>query len=188
MSLISERWAIFKEALGASRYGLPNFIRLAVVVVAAIYLYRYGHAMNWIETAGVVGTVSFLILFLVMLEFCLKLTKQIREARVELSKLRRRGVELRNIGQKISNAETFDKWVADTNQWHNDVVACISQISAADAEWFAILDSYPDIPREPIKEAFMRDGNEFEHNKRFAEHDFQLARLGNMIRDLWGKN
>ena len=176
MSFISDRWAIFKEALGASRYGLPNFIRFAVVIIAAIYLYRYGHVMNWVETFGVIGTVTFSILFWVMLEYCLKIIKQIREARVEIAKLRRSGVELRNCGQsRVIDEATYDKWCADTLQWEKDVVAAIAKISVADAEWFAIMDSYPDAPRKPLLKPFAP--REKSHRERYEQHDFQLARL-----------
>jgi hypothetical protein len=187
MSFISDRWAILKEALGAARYGLPNIVRVVVALAALAYIGWYGYAMTWLETAGLLGTVTFFLLFWAMLEFCLKLTKQIREARVDIAKLRRSGVELRNFGQnKIADGATFDKWCADTLQWEKDVVAGIAKISVADAEWFAIMDSYPDKPREPLKRPFTPRAES--HRERYEQHDFQLMRLGEMIRDLWGRH
>jgi hypothetical protein len=186
MSFISDRWAILKEALGAARYGLPNIVRVVAALAALAYIGWYGHAMTWLETTGLLGTVTFILLFWAVLEFCLKLTKQIREARVDIAKLRRSGVELRNFGQNtFADEATFEKWWADTLQWEKDVVAAIAKISVADAEWFAIMDSYPNTSREPLLDPFEpRKG----HHDRLAQHDFQLMRLGQMIRDLWGRH
>jgi hypothetical protein len=187
MSFISVRWAVLKEALGVARYGLPSGVRAVLALATIGYVGWYGHVMSWLENVGIVGTAAFFLLFWVTLEFCLKLIIQIREARVEIAKLRKAGVELRNFGQrKITDQSTYDKWCADTLQWEKDVVAAIAKISAADAEWFATMDSYPAVPREPLVNPFYNLVTP--HEARYAQHDFQLARLGEMIRDLWGRN
>ena len=187
MSFISDRWAVLKEALGAASYGLPNIVRAVLALATVGYVGLYGHVMSWLETVGIVGSVGFFLLFWLMLEHCLKLTRQMREARVEIANLRKIGVGLRNFGQrKITDQTTYDKWCADTLQWEKDVVAAIAKISAADAEWFATMDSYPAVPREPLLNPFYNLVTP--HEARYAQHDFQLARLGQMIRDLWGRN
>jgi len=186
ISYLKERWAVLKEALGASRYGLPNLVRGLVVLIGAAYLWAYGHAMTWLELTFVSCAVGFSILFWVLLDYCVKLTKQIREGRVQLSSLRKRGVELRNYGQgQVTSDASYDRWAADTLQWEKDVVAAIAKISAADAEWFEIMDVVPR-PRLPLNISGVT--NQQVHVERYNQLDYQLKRLGEMIRDLWGRS
>lgn len=160
--------------------------RLAAIAIGAFLYWRFRHQMSWFETGAIASAAFFAILFVAALEYCVKLRKQISDNRVELSGLRKKGVELRNHGQKkIVNAADFDEWHEATYQWEKDVVAAIAKINVADSVWFDILDSYPNKPREPLKKIFMP--RKKDHIARYGQHDFQLARLGDMIRELWGK-
>ena len=122
-------------------------------------------------------------LFVWMFRYAHKLRVQIQKSRVELSILRKRGVELRNKGgNKLSTNSEFESWCDEITAWQQKVYEAIREISVADAEWFEIMDIVPK-PRLKLEKPV----NQEAHPKRYREHDFQLERLGQMIRDLWGK-
>jgi hypothetical protein len=187
MAFFKDRGVALRLILRNAAFSPVNLAKLAGIAAAGFVYWRFRYQMSWFETGAIGVAVFFIILFWAAVEYCVKLRKQISDNRVELSRLRRKGVALRNYGQKkITNAKDFEKWHEDTYQWERDVVAAIGKISVADAEWFDILDSYPEKPREPLKKIFAP--RKKDHIARYGQHDFQLARLGGMIRDLWGKS
>jgi hypothetical protein len=62
----------------------------------------------------------------------------------------------------------------------------LEKISVADAVWWNTLDVVPP-PRLLLSHEFKSEHGTAEHAKRYNEHDFQVKRLGKMIRDLWGR-
>jgi len=139
----------------------------------------------------ILGLTSILFfLFVWSFNYAHRLRTKIQKSRVSLSVLRARGVRLRNFGRiKITDEECLDRWIFRTNEWHKKVYEEIRHISVADAEWFNVMDFVPP-PRLPFCTPF--DANTqanlvAKHARRFSQHDFQVFRLGEMIRDLWGK-
>lgn len=130
----------------------------------------------------------FFFLFIFILEYARGLYGQINDGRIELSKLRKRGVELRNEGRRIEDEKHWNKWEKETLDWHKEVHAAIEKINVADAEWFNIMDIVSK-PRIEIEKAFTTNtlAVDNRHPIRYEEHDFQVMRLGEMIRDLWGR-
>jgi hypothetical protein len=67
------------------------------------------------------------------------------QSRVSLAQLRSEGVALRNTGMNLQTSQgDFDEWEADIAAWLDRVIAEISNIDVADAEWFRILDAVPE--------------------------------------------
>lgn len=134
---------------------------------------------SWI--LGFASALAFL--FAWMFAYAHKLRRQIQISRVELSKLRKRGVALRNEGKSLfsSNSE-FLEWSQNTKDWHKEVYESLKKISEADAEWFETLDVVPQ-PRIPLLNSFITNTQ----IDRYRQLDFQVRRLGEMIRELWGK-
>ena len=129
-------------------------------------------------------TFDFGWFFVFALKRVIQLNRQIKDARVAISSLREAGVELRNRGStKLKTNADWESWRDETIQWEKDVYEAIKKISVADAEWFKTIDALPLIPRVQLVKPINSDT----HPKRYREHDFQLKRLGEMIRDLWGK-
>jgi hypothetical protein len=134
---------------------------------------------------------AILVAFLTGLSFvavCLltrlvRLERQIRGTRIELSRLRTRGVEIRNAGMRVpppaEGKWSWPDWEKAASEWSSDVVAAIQKIDEGYAEWFNILDVVPNPPRVPFNMAHV------EHAKLFREHDFRVMRLGELIRELW---
>lgn len=118
-----------------------------------------------------------------MWQYANKLRVQIEVARKKLAELRREGVALRNRGLlAFASQADLASWEKQTEDWHRDVCAAISEISIADSIWFETMDVVPS-PRVLLHNQF----NQVSHPKRYNEHDFQVRRLGEMVRDLWGK-
>lgn len=134
---------------------------------------------SWI--LGFLAAVSFL--FIWFATYAHKLRLKIQVSRVRLSELRKTGVDLRNKGQRRFHYNPdWESWRDETIEWQKEVYNSIKEISVADAEWFDTMDVVPD-PRLNLVNPVNGDT----HPKRYREHDFQVARLGEMIRDLWGK-
>jgi hypothetical protein len=193
-SWFSKQYAALKDAAGI-RWGLVSLlVFLAVARLKWLYAFVVGQTTG---AESVIGSLSEWLLGLVaflglwswwLLQYAVKLRSQINDARVEISKLRNRGVELRNQGRLITSMTEWLKWHKETGEWHTTVSTAIRKISTADAEWWDCLDVVPR-PRLPIIKEFIAEGVDAgEHRKRYREHDFQLRRLGKMIRDLWGRH
>lgn len=100
-------------------------------------------------------------------------------ARVRLAELRSSGVNLRNTGMTLQARNgDFNAWKAETEDWLNRVLAEISNIDPADAEWFRVLDTVPE-PRVPLY--FPYKTKEGLHLKLHREHDYRLLRLDKLI-------
>ena len=190
MGWANDRWEAFREGLGQKRYTIPIFIKTVLFVAAAVFLYFIGYKMSMSNQILFGIVVLLAILFWVMLEYAVKLRKQIRGTRVGLSELREKGVELRNEGREVMATQAaWDDWRKRAEKWNADVIQKIGEISQADAIWFSILDVVPN-PRIPIGKNNLQETIERrpwikEHERLYHMHDFRVARLGEMIRELW---
>jgi hypothetical protein len=189
ITFLKERWSSIREAAGIRWQVFGLLISIAISRLDWIYRHLGGDgskAMIFGFPSWILGiTVALVFLFAWTLELNVKLLRQIKSSRVEISRLRREGVRLRNAGRRtIENTSLWQKWEKDVLDWNDRVISAIAQISEADSEWFAVLDIVPP-PRVPpgnapeeIREAYL---------KLFNEHDFRVKRLGKMIARLWGK-
>ena len=187
MKALSDRWHVFTTALGSRRYAVADIAKLAVVVATAAYLYWYGRQMSAVEIALTILAVLFALFFWIVLEYALKLTRQISDARLSLAELRAAGVRLRNdTYETVTDKRTFEKWEKKVTVWTKKVHRELEKISKSDAVWFSVLDVVPP-PRihPPTWATGHADYPPFE--KLYGEHDCRLARLGDMIRELWVK-
>lgn len=133
-------------------------------------------------------TFLFAWFFILMSLYANKLRTKIKESRVELSTLRQKGVEIRDelLEDEFWGEGYFQRledWKKRALTWNDEVYNAVKLISVADAEWYKtldIVDNPPRITNERIQ------GSE-STAKAYREHDFRLKRLGEMIRDLWGK-
>jgi len=186
MRAISDRARVFWTALGTHRYGLADIAKLAAVGVAAASIYWFGYKMTALEIGLAVALVVAVLLFWIMLEYALKLTRQISDARVRISQLRHEGVRIRNDALRgVSSGPKWRAWEKRVLAWKQEVEDAIAEISRADAEWFSVLDIVPP-PR--LTSGVAPQGLEQKFLKLFGEHDFRVCRLGEMIRDLWGRH
>jgi hypothetical protein len=184
---LSDRWNVFWSAVGTRRYGLADIGKLAAAIIAAAYFWWYHRELTTLEIWLAVALVVFVLLFWIMLEYGLKLTRQISDARLRLAHLRVTGVELRNEAlDSIRDKRTFRAWERKVLAWNTEVQSEIEKISKSDAVWFSVLDivlppriSPVLVPSDPSVAA--------DFLKLFREHDFRVRRLGKMIRDLWGR-
>lgn len=184
MRAVSDRWRVFQTALGSRRYALADVAKLALAGAAALYFYFYGRTMTTFEVVASGAAVVFGFCFWVTLEYALKLTRKISDGRVKIAELRNRGVEIRNRGLgAVTDSESLRVWRDDALAWNADVIRELREISVADALWFSVLDVVPSprvlphaLPEKPQRDEF---------RKLFGEHDARLARLGEMIRELW---
>jgi hypothetical protein len=184
MRAVSDRWRVFQTALGSRRYALADLFKLVLAVAAALYFYWYGRTMTAFEwtASGVVVILAFF--FWVTLEYALLLTRKISDGRVRIAELRNKGVEIRNRGRRtVHDRPSWEAWKTEVLSWNDDVIRELREISVADALWFSVLDVVPtprlhpeQVPGGEDKTAFL---------KLFGEHDARLARLGEMIRQLW---
>jgi hypothetical protein len=135
---------------------------------------------------AIVCVVLFLIAWL-LLEYALKLTRQISDARLRLAELRAKGVKLRNCALgTVTDGVSFDRWRRQVERWRKQVERELEKISKSDAVWFSVLDIVPPPRIAPVMlPPVQRDADAF--LKLFREHDLRLRRLGKMIRDLWGR-
>ncbi|MGH6792086.1 MAG: hypothetical protein ACRECF_05035 [Methyloceanibacter sp.] len=160
--------------------------KLAALVLATISLAWFGHQMSTLELGLAIALIIAILLFWIMLEHALKLTRQIADARVKIADLRHDGVRIRNDALVMTDKE-WPTWNEKALKWNTDVTEEIKKISVADSIWFSVLDVVPPqridpaiTPADPlIREKYL---------KLFREHDYRLKRLNNMIRDLWGRH
>lgn len=188
---LSEHWRTFQEALGIKQQLLAVFVVIMSaradwlngVLVENGYLPDRGEMIfgfpAWI--LGIAFALAFL--FWWVFRYAHKLRTKIQVARVNISRLRTRGVELRNeAATDLEDDEDLVRWETAILKWHIDVKKAIKEISIADAEWFGTLDVVPP-PRIMLSKFVNNDS----HLKLYRQHDYQVYRLGEMIRDLWGK-
>ena len=152
MDWIRDRWAVLRTALGLRRFLLAPII--GTVVGSVDWVARkfaeadMGHLIGVPSWAVGIYAATFLILWWI-LEYAVKLRKQIKGTRTELSRLREEGVDIRNAGMSIfSTEDKFDAWRVKTFDWNSRVIEEIRKINEADAEWF-----------KSLSEKFMRDNN-----------------------------
>lgn len=78
-------------------------------------------------------------------------------------------------------------WQSEIHKWNLDVIAELKKINEATSKWFETLDVFPEA----------RTGCEFPdgypdilkafHMHLLAMHDARVARLGDMVKERWGK-
>jgi hypothetical protein len=134
-----DHWKVFWTALGSHRYGVADLAKLAAAAAAAAYLYWYGREMSLVDIALTVLFVVFVLFFWVVLDYAVKLTKQIRDARLRIAELRVSGVELRNYAlNRVATDGAFEEWRLRVNDWTNEVQDELGKISKSDAVWFSV--------------------------------------------------
>lgn len=188
MGWIRDRWAVLQISLGFRRFLLVPIFGAVVTgvdwLVGRLAMADMGSLIGVPSWAVGLYAATLLVLWWV-LEYAVKLRKQIRGTRVELSRLRSEGVGLRNLGMSMFPTQAdFDKWKDETVNWNDGVIEEIRKINEGDAEWFKVLDVV-ETPRllidiKPPAPDWMED-----HKKHFQNHDFRLKRLGEMIQHLW---
>jgi hypothetical protein len=132
------------------------------------------------------GTIPIFILVMVavagwgVLDRLAQLERRIKGARVELSELRSEGVRVRNDGIEKGGLDDSSRraWKEATLLWNERTIECIGRIDQGCAVWFSVLDVVPP-PR--VNTTSPDDG----HQKVFKEHDLRVARLGELIQQLW---
>ena len=180
--------SIIKAALGIRRYILLSM----VAGLAGIFAWLFAHLekiglpvppglpLPWAAAIAVI----FVIVAWALLEYSVTLGRRISGARVELSRLRAKGVDIRNDGRfAFPDESSWLDWKQKAEDWNTEVIAAIGKVNEADAQWFSILDIVPE-PRLPMKvedPSKLYDG----HMKLYREHDCRVARLGEMVRELW---
>lgn len=180
--------SVIKAALGIRRYILLSM----VAGLAGIFAWLFAHLeklglpvlpglpLPWAAAIAVI----FVIVVLALLEHAVKLQRRISGARVELSHLRAKGVGIRNDGRFGFRDEiSWLDWKQEAEDWNTEVIAAIGKVNEADAQWFSILDIVPE-PRLPMKVKTLNKLYEG-HMKLYREHDCRVARLGEMVRELW---
>lgn len=199
MQFISDYRLAFKEACG-SYYPIIGLV-IAAVIGRLDWLYR-----KWLEafqpqgappdtegTSMIFGFPSWILgitfAFGWFLSFMWRrvvhLNRQIRDSRVRIAELRDEGVKIRNKGWSGLTNESWREWEQEALNWNAEIISEMRKISEADATWFSVLDVVP--PPRLFPAVLMQDGKiQEDFLKLYCEHDFRLARLGDMIRDLWG--
>ena len=181
MGWLRDRGRVLSAAWGAKRYML---IPLSGTIGG--FLYWAAGKLSEVGVGGLLGIpawffglfVAVLIGLWWLLEYAVKLRRTIGGARVDLSRLRKEGVELRNEGMQAKNITSLSAWMASVSDWNMRVIKAIKKVNEADAEWFSVLDV---VPRPRLKFTAMNA----DHSKAFNEHDFRLKILGEMIQNLW---
>ncbi len=131
------------------------------------------------------GWLATAVIALLFLHHAVKLHRQIRGTRTELSKLRAEGVKLRNSGvPAFQDYREWEKWSDSVNDWRERVIAEIRNINEADAEWFSVLDVIPP-PRLACSVSSPPQQWEKDRLDAYQFHDYRVKLLGEMIRDLW---
>lgn len=190
---ITERSDVFKISLGARRFVLPSLVLFVATVVSIVAAYFGGRGVDWLTALPawvpfVVGLfVAHMMITWAVVEYAVKLRRQIRGTRVGLSSLRKEGVDLRNRGREpILDEAIWKAWERDVKDWNDRVIATIKDVNEADAIWFSVLDVVPP-PRiapfatdPPTKELWVAD-----RFRLYSWHDLRVCRLGEMIRELW---
>ena len=189
---ISDLWATLQDAAGVKWQLLGVFVSITLAradwistkLVEWDLISNGGEDMILGIPSWILGAASALLFLTIwFFSYAHKLRTKIQISRVFLARLRTQGVELRNNGRiGLVDNEDFEHWERDTLEWHKNVYEALKQISVADAEWFGNMDVVPD-PRLDLQNPVNTDT----HPKRYREHDFQVKRLGEMIRDLWGQ-
>ncbi len=199
MRSIRDYWRTFQAAAGIRAQLLGVFVTIAIGYADFINgkLMELGVAQFWHKDA-ILGFPSWYLsivfalglIFVWTFSFAHQLRMNIRRSRVDLSKLREDGVKLRNLGlEGFETLDAYDAWMAETRESRRNVYRRIRNISVADAEWFKTMDVVPParIPIDKPNSAFLDSEQTAAFHKRYDQHDFQVFRFGEMIRDLWGK-
>jgi hypothetical protein len=188
MKWIRERYEVIKEAAGIRWYVFGLLVTIAVVRIDNIYkwfiksfnIQLEGDPMMFGFPSWILGfSVALLFLFWWVLEYAVELRRQIKVSRLELAKLRKLGVEIRNDGLQLTDEASWIKWEKEATKWSGNVYGALKKVSEADAEIFNVLDVVPAEPRLPYI-PLNRD-----HAKLLREHDCRLDRLSQMVYSLW---
>ena len=187
MGWISDRLAVVKAAWQERRYVLPSLI-VAVAGVSGLLI-----ALLQAQGLDLSGLLPYLVgLFIASLlggfwiiEYAVKLRKQIRGTRVGLSVLRQEGVVIRNDGRRaFRDKSSWTEWEKRAKDWNLRVIEKIKEVNEADAIWYETLDVVP-LPRLNFAKTSAREFWEDEQERLYGWHDFRLKRLGEMIQSLW---
>ena len=140
MGWLEDRTTSVNNALGPKRYMLVPLIGAIVVFVdwAAARLAEAGVSKLTGVPSWAIGL--FVALFMVawwLLEYSVKLRRQISGTRVDLSELREEGVKIRNKGiEPFSNEPDWKTWKNSADEWEVRVIGKIKKINEADGVWF----------------------------------------------------
>lgn len=187
MIWLQERWGIIRDAIGTKRYGLADITKLVVGLAGIISVAIYGVDMTPIAKGAIIIAIILFFVAWYLLEYALKLKKQISDSRVQLSELRHKGVRLRNKARSsIVDKESWALWEQEANAWFKTLIKEMNNISEADAMWLLVLDVVPP-PRLSVFNVPEDKETTEKFLKLYGEHDYRLRHLGKMIRDLWGK-
>jgi hypothetical protein len=173
-----DRLAALKDALGPRRYMLVPLIG-AGAGVADLLAVRYAS----FSVSGYFGSFAIGLLAAVLaaawmlLERLAQVERRMKGARVDLSKLRSEGVRIRNDGMNVATT-TWEEWRTVTESWNTRTIECIGKIDQGCAEWFSVLDIVP----APRIEGVRLNGHQV---NVYAQHDCRVARLGDLIQQLW---
>lgn len=88
---------------------------------------------------------------------------------------------------EVKDVDAFEKWEREVIEWTNEVQGELKKISESDAVWLSVLDVVPPPRVPPPTWPVGRSAPYGPFAKAYREHDFRVARLGEMIRELWAK-
>ena len=164
-------------------YETKIFFGLIILLGIASLSVNLVPALEPIRKWSLAGTIlaAAATMVLRLFSYAHSLRIQINDGRTKLSELRKQGVALRNEGEILHNRDTLGEWLLRVEKWNEGVLEAIGKISVADKIWFETLDIVP----EPRVQPHLSDDIAF--MKGYRHLDFRLARLDEMIRDLWGR-
>ncbi len=100
---------------------------------------------------------------------------------LRLTKLRGKGVAIRNDAANIQYTNHLDAWSGRVTEWMHEVIAVLKIVSAADSEWFATLDTVgPARVQVPIRLTGQTDISML--MSTYNQHDLRLVRLENLLK------
>ncbi|GMV61354.1 MAG: hypothetical protein AMXMBFR74_05230 [Parvibaculum sp.] len=193
MNGYKDYFAALKAALGFRRFLLTSIVSSATALVDRISKKSVEFGLDYLVAipSWLIGACVFsALIFWWVLSYAVTLRRQILGTRVALSHLRGEGVKLRNAATSVFPTQRdFDEWEKKVLDWRTLVIEEIRKINEADAEWFSVLDVVPP-PRisisslTPTQTAATMNWAAAQ-KKLYGEHDCRLARLGDMIQNLW---
>lgn len=172
----------FKDAAGIHRYVLSTVIITLVGLLDFLSLKATG-----VSSAQIIGVPSLFVSIILaiiitwywLLTHIVKLNKTRDGAYLELSKLRLKGVEIRNRGRvKFPEDNQLKVWVQEVEDWDKNVISALGEIDKGAAQWFRVLDIVP----EPRLSLLTDNQN---HMHQYRMHDRRLDNLGQLIRELF---
>jgi hypothetical protein len=184
-------------SIGITLWGLPKFLQFLLWVRLGKILQELNlptelplNPLSALEPYGIYAIVILLIWGL--FDQLVKHRKQIKDARLKLSKLRKKGIVLRNDANrksadyvKVIDEASVSVWLQLADKWNQDVIREISKINEADAELFKTLDVIlpPIFPLANQPQIQDELATTFEQN--YNIHSYRIVRLTDMVHTLW---